>query len=572
MTGATSSKVSTVQAREGSHRPEATDAETSETRILNALNSFAVSGDAPSSRAPQLSSWKRPRSRITVAASASASSSPRVPERARRRAARRPRTRSPRVGPRAVPPGARAPPAVRLALCHGAPKHLLLLRELAGRPRLSTSRSTGAGAAACAGAASRPGHVGSAVAEWRVQELQTKRLTRRDTIDTITRRAVGVVTSSSSSRRPRRRAEPLGDVRRRRRPRSAANASAPAAVRVLARDAYHRATHVHVHGVHRGAVVRARAAERATRRQAHQAGAEHLDVFRSGAERLRRVRAISSSTNATDTAPTATENSEATPSSTARRTPRPHFRVALDVEHALKVRPVLFGHFVSTFPDSPARRVRIEPLARPAPAVFRPNQPDIHPGVSAPLLPAGRHVRVPELAAYLRVRERAEPRTRWRVTRSIASSSGTPTASGGGRRFAADGHRLIARTTPVSPARAPRPLSPPRAYAAYASTYARRAHRLDDSVQPQSTAVTFPFCALQSPRRARSAHHSRGACVTDAFGRTCAAKRPARVRSSLAAVLNATRVRRSHARLDDVHRRTRCAGRRRRSVARARRS
>ena len=265
-------------------------------------------------------------------------------------------------------------------------------------------------------------HVGSAVAEWRVQELQTKRLTRRDTIDTITRRAVGVVSVVVVKHvvlvvAP----EPLGDVSRRRGPaqRGERRVRGGGAVRVLARDAYHLgATHVHVHGIHRGAVVRARAAERARPGdEAHQAGAEHLDVFRSGAERLRRVvrdDLVIHERHGRGAHRDGKLRGHAVVHRRGGRRDR-DFRVALDVEHALKVRPVLFGHFrldvsrLAGFGGSGSGAARADAGAD---AVFR-AEPARHPpppgGLGGALfLPAGRHVRVPELAAYLRVRERAE--------------------------------------------------------------------------------------------------------------------------------------------------------------------
>ena len=163
MTGATSSKVSTVQTREGSHRPEATDAETSETRILNALNSFAVSGAAPSSRAPQLSSWNRPRSRITVAASASASSSPAAywnEGAATRGACTITDTFTSGRSASDAARRSRATAAVRLALSVTARRSISSCSaSCAGlcRESVSTSRSMGArSATTCAGASVRP--------------------------------------------------------------------------------------------------------------------------------------------------------------------------------------------------------------------------------------------------------------------------------------------------------------------------------------------------------------------------------------------------------------------------------
>ena len=103
--------------------------------------------------------------------------------------------------------------------------------------------------------------VGRAVAERRVQELQTKGLTRRAVsalrvVRAVVVKRVVVVVSP----------EPFGHVRCRRGPaqRGERPVRGGGHARIFARDADHlRAAHVHVHGVHRGAVVRARTAEHA---------------------------------------------------------------------------------------------------------------------------------------------------------------------------------------------------------------------------------------------------------------------------------------------------------------------
>ena len=89
------------------------------------------------------------------------------------------------------------------------------------------------------------------------------------------------------------------------------------------------------------------------------------------------------------------------------------FRVTLDVEDALKVRPVLFGHFrlarLAGFSGSGIGAARADAGAG---AVFR-AEPARHPAPlgslsGAPFLATARRVRDSELAAHLRVGERAE--------------------------------------------------------------------------------------------------------------------------------------------------------------------
>ena len=211
---------------------------------------------------------------------------------------------------------------------------------------------------------------------------------------------------------------------------------------------------------------------------------------------------ISSSTNATDAAPTATQNSEATPSSSAEAdaatatsawpsTSKTRWRF----DQSSSDMSVPLDSPASAGPD-PA------PLAPAPPPFFEPNQPDIQlpPEVSAarsssPPFDASSSPSSRRTCACASARNNTQ--TLAGNFFSIASSSGAaPTASGGGHRFVADGSSLLRENHPCfARARAlGLSLHAPRTYAAYAATYARRA-RIASTTRSsrRGTAVTFPF-------------------------------------------------------------------------------